>query len=400
MKRRRIAIVTGSFADSTLPLMKNLCQYGFDVDLYYCVFNKHTKVATGFDFSVGKIMKYGGIYELDYGKSLGCDFIKQFPDSHIYVYQGMNTGGNSTGVKRFLAGFACKVMLRNLANVINHGCYDLVEFIGPAVFTIWLHKLLKVKDVLMSFHEVFFNHIDKKSLHPVVKYAISHKLRIRTFSESVKNDVLRYSDTTGINIMTIPFGLYTCYRDFDQETSQITLPFSKYILFSGFIVPYKGLSFLFESIKTELDNGEINLVIAGKGYDEALQKFAGRSNVLIINRWISNSELIFLIRNSKFVVCPYLSASQSGLPQTAFVYNKPVIATNVGGFSGIIDEGKSGYLVDKNNVIQLREKIMKLYSNEVIYNSMEKYISNFENEKKNFSWSSIVLKYVEFNNLK
>ena len=95
-----------------------------------------------------------------------------------------------------------------------------------------------------------------------------------------------------------------------------------------------------------------------------------------------------------------MSASQSGLPQTAFVYNKPVIATNVGGFSGIIDEGKSGYLIDKNNVVQLREKIMKLYSNEVIYNSMEKYISNFENEKKNFSWSSIVLKYVEFNNLK
>ena len=74
-----------------------------------------------------------------------------------------------------------------------------------------------------------------------------------------------------------------------------------------------------------------------------------------------------MIRNSKFVVCPYLSASQSGLPQTAFVYNKPVIATNVGGFAGIIDEGKSGYLIDKNNVIQLREKIMKLYSNEVIY---------------------------------
>ena len=47
-----------------------------------------------------------------------------------------------------------------------------------------------------------------------------------------------------------------------------------------------------------------------------------------------------------------------------------------------------------------REKIKELYSNEVIYNSMEKYISNFENEKKNFSWSSIVLKYVEFNNLK
>lgn len=396
----RIAIVTGSFADSTLPLMKSLCQCGYDVDLYYCVFNKRTKVATGFDFSVDKNMQYGGIYELNYKNSLGCGFIKQFPNSHIFVYQGTNTGANSNGIKRYLATFVCKLMLRHLAKVLNHAQYDLVELIGPAIFMIWLHPFLSVKNILMSFHEAFFNHMDKKSFHPSVEYAIKHKLRIRTFSESVKNEVVKFYNNNKINIKAIPFGLYTCYKDFDKETSQITLPFSKYILFSGFIVPYKGLSFLFESVKTELDKGEINLVIAGKGYDESLKKFADRPNVLIINRWIANSELTFLIRNSKFVVCPYLSASQSGLPQTAFVYKKPVIATNIGGFSGIIDDGKSGYLVDKNNAIQLHDKIISLYHDECVYNAMEKYISDFESHRKDFSWSEIISKYVEFNNLK
>lgn len=100
MKRRRIAIVSGSFADSTLPLMKNLCQNGFDVDFYYCLFNKNTRVATGFDFSVNEKIMYGGIYELDYKKSYGCSFIQEFPNSHIFIYQGTNTGANSSGLKK------------------------------------------------------------------------------------------------------------------------------------------------------------------------------------------------------------------------------------------------------------------------------------------------------------
>ena len=95
-----------------------------------------------------------------------------------------------------------------------------------------------------------------------------------------------------------------------------------------------------------------------------------------------------------------MSASQSGLPQTAFVFDKPIIATNIGGFSGIIDNGKSGYLVEKNNAIQLHDKIMNLYQDESVYNTMVKYISDFENQRKDFSWSEIILKYVKFNNLK
>lgn len=399
MKRRRIAIVSGSFADSTLPLMKNLCQNGFDVDFYYCLFNKNTRVATGFDFSVNEKIMYGGIYELDYKKSYGCSFIQEFPNSHIFIYQGTNTGANSSGLKKNIASFICKLTLKKLANVLNNGKYDLVELVGPATFIEWLHKLLKVKDVLMSFHEVFLNHVDKNVLQPSLEYAIEHGLKIRTFSESVKNEVVQKSNKSLLGIEAIPFGLYTCYTDFDEICTHIKLPFTKYILFSGFIAPYKGLSLLYNSIKKELDNGEINLVIAGKGYDEALQKFAGRPNVFILNRWITNSELTFLIRNSKFIVCPYLSASQSGLPQTAFVFDKPIIATNVGGFSGIIDNGKSGYLVEKNNAIQLHDKIMNLYQDESVYNIMVKYISDFENQRKDFSWSEIISKYIKFNNL-
>lgn len=42
---------------------------------------------------------------------------------------------------------------------------------------------------------------------------------------------------------------------------------------------------------------------------------------------------------------------------------------------------------------------MNLYQDESVYNIMVKYISDFENQRKDFSWSEIISKYIKFNNL-
>lgn len=400
MKKPKLAIVTGSFVESNLPLMQGLCAEGYDVDLYFCLFNKNTRNANGLDFAINHTLKYGEIYEIDYDKSVGCAFIRKYTNSHIYVYQGTKTGTNSTSIKKAIAQLICKFELRSLAKKINSNNYDFVELVGPDVFVMWLHKMLKVKNVLMSFHEVFLNHFNHKILHPTVEYSIKNSLRIRTFSESVKKDIMEYSSQSNININVVPFGLYKCYKDFDKANVNIDIPFTNYILFTGFIVPYKGLSFLYDSIKESLEKGKLNLVIAGKGNDPSLSKLAKYQNVKIINRWISNAEMVFLIRNCRFIVCPYLSASQSGIPQTAFVYKKPIVSTNVGGFSDIIDDGLSGYLVDKNSCEELKNKITHLYQDDNDYNKMTVFIENFEKSKPYYSWKRIINEYIELNKIR
>lgn len=399
MKKRKIAIVTGSYMDSTLPLMQELCRAGYDIDLYFCLFNKNTRNATGLNFVINQTLKYGGIYELDYGKSIGCRFILNYPSSHIYIYQGTKTGSNSSSIKKAIAQLICKYKLHSLAKRINTNNYDFVELIGPDVFVMWLHKMLKVKNVLMSFHEVFLNHYNNKILHPTVEYSIKNSLRIRTFSESVKKDILQYSSQSNINISVIPFGLYNCYKEFNNANVNLDIPFANYILFTGFIVPYKGLSFLYDSIRDSLEKGSLNLVVAGKGNDPCLSKLSKYQNVKMINRWISNSEMVYLIRHCRFIVCPYLSASQSGIPQTSFVYHKPIIATNVGGFSDIIDDGVSGYLVNKDSCKELKNKIIHLYQDDNDYNKMTVFIENFEKMKPYYSWKRIINEYIELNKI-
>jgi glycosyltransferase involved in cell wall biosynthesis len=109
---------------------------------------------------------------------------------------------------------------------------------------------------------------------------------------------------------------------------------------------------------------------------------------LLINRYVSNEELVCLIKNTRIVICPYIDATQSGVVMTAFAFNKPVIGTNVGGMKEVVVDGFTGKLVPPKDPNQLSIAIVDLLKN----NSLRKYLeSNIKQlgVKSKFSWSNI-----------
>ena len=61
----------------------------------------------------------------------------------------------------------------------------------------------------------------------------------------------------------------------------------------------------------------------------------------------------------------------------------PVIATKVGAFPELLDEGKTGYLVEPGNVGEMAEKIDKLISNKTLLTrfskaSRKRMVTNFD----------------------
>lgn len=118
-------------------------------------------------------------------------------------------------------------------------------------------------------------------------------------------------------------------------------------LFIGRISPYKGIDTLLAAmdILSQKHPGA-KLIIAGAGnfwFD--ISSYENRPDVEIIHRFVSISEMVTLMANTRYVVCPYSEGTQSGIIMSALALGRPVIATEVGDFASIIEEGVNGMLV-------------------------------------------------------
>ena len=75
-----------------------------------------------------------------------------------------------------------------------------------------------------------------------------------------------------------------------------------------------------------------------------LEQYA--QHIKFIEDYLSIEQLSHLIHSSKFVVCPYREATQSGVLMTAFAMGKTVLATKIGAFPEYIADGINGMLTN------------------------------------------------------
>ena len=98
----------------------------------------------------------------------------------------------------------------------------------------------------------------------------------------------------------------------------------------------------------KLYHGCRKLVIAGKGQlteeEKELLDEIEKDRVILINRFITDGEMIALFERAWTVVLPYIEASQSGVLSMAYYFSKPVIVTNLPGLTEFVEDGKTGWI--------------------------------------------------------
>lgn len=135
---------------------------------------------------------------------------------------------------------------------------------------------------------------------------------------------------------------------------------NNYILFFGRIELYKGIDVLYEEyLQNDLLKSK-PLVIAGSGNVYFGRKMENESDVIFINRYIEDDELIDLFTNSYCVVFPYISATQSGVLSLAYYFKKPAIVSNVPFFKECLTDGQEGFIFDINKPNTLGNVFSKL----------------------------------------
>ena len=167
---------------------------------------------------------------------------------------------------------------------------------------------------------------------------------------------------------------------------------SNYMLFFGFIRDYKGLDLLLKGYAdSRFRTLNTKLIVAGEFYNNsekyfALEKELGLKNEVIwCNDFIPDSEVKYYFSVADIIVQPYKSATQSGVTQIAYHFEKPMLVTNVGGLAEIVPDGKVGYVVEPDHN-KIADALIDFFENR----RFNDFTDNIVLEKNKYSWSKMI----------
>jgi glycosyltransferase involved in cell wall biosynthesis len=175
----------------------------------------------------------------------------------------------------------------------------------------------------------------------------------------------------------------------EQARNALGISSKKVILYFGYVRAYKGLLVLIEAMRQLTD---VLLLAVGEFYDDE-SKYRQRvrdmnleSRIRFVSDYVSNDQVATYFSAADLVVLPYLSATQSGIAQIAYNFDKPVIATNVGGLSEVVYDGKTGFIVPPNDADALVHAITRFYKEK----KEKEFVENIMKEKVKYSWQNMV----------
>jgi glycosyltransferase involved in cell wall biosynthesis len=106
------------------------------------------------------------------------------------------------------------------------------------------------------------------------------------------------------------------------------------ILAFGLIRPYKGAEVLLEAFR-RIEGAELWIVGRPMMPTGPLHELArrGPGRVRFVERFVEDAEIPALMRRADLIALPYLEIEQSGVLQTALAFGRPLVLSDVGGFS-------------------------------------------------------------------
>lgn len=168
---------------------------------------------------------------------------------------------------------------------------------------------------------------------------------------------------------------------------------AKLLLFFGFVRKYKGLKYLLQAmqdVKKKLD--DVELMIVGS-FDQDKEEYLRMISVgkleqcvQIVDQYMPDNEVEKYFAGCDLVVLPYESATQSGIVQIAYGFEKPVIATEVGGLPDVVIDGATGYVTPPKDSKALADSIIRFFEE----NKSEAFRETIRAEAYKYSWDKMV----------
>ena len=224
-------------------------------------------------------------------------------------------------------------------------------------------------------------------------------------SESVVKDIEKVERLKGERPKTFsPHPIYDHYGERMTKKEACTAlgldDKNGYMLFFGLVRAYKGLDVLLDAfglIKDQLPT--VQLIIAGEFYEDE-EKYRAqiaanglKERVLLRNEFIPDGDLRKYFGAADLIVQPYKTATQSGVTQVAFHFEKPMLVTNVGGLGEIVHDHKMGYACEPT-AEAIAADIVDYFQNK----RQEAYTAYLQKEKTKYAWSNMARAFYQIIN--
>jgi len=237
----------------------------------------------------------------------------------------------------------------------------------------------------------------------LAKYWVGSADGFIAMSKVVLDDLKQF--TTRKPALLCPHPIYDNYGPAISKEEAYTrlnlAPDHHYLLFFGFIRDYKGLDILIRAMADErIRRMNLKLLVAGEfycdpaPYHELIRELRLEETILMSNDFIPESRVVDYFCAADLVVQPYKSATQSGVTQIAYHFDKPMVITNVGGLEEFVSDGTVGYVVAPAPE-EVANAISRFYEEQ-----MEKtFIFNVQKEKARFSWTNMINRIQEISSI-
>ena len=191
-------------------------------------------------------------------------------------------------------------------------------------------------------------------------------------------------------------------RKFIEENYNVKFNTDKVILFFGYIRKYKGLMYLIEAMPEILKSNDVKLLIAGEFYDdekpykEKIKELGLEKNIILLSDFMPDEKVRYFFSACDCLVLPYTDATQSGIVQIAYYYDKPVLVTDVGGLSEVVLKEKTGIIINPGDIKAITVAVKRFYEEKL----EQRFIENIKEEKIKYSWETFTKNIYSMMNFK
>ena len=254
-------------------------------------------------------------------------------------------------VKRIIKKFNPDIVHSHYAS--SYGLIGALSGFHPYIISMWGSDVFR-------FPNYSFLH---KS---VLKFSLSRADKLLSTSYSLSAEVKKYTDK---DIVVTPFGV-----DVDRfKPQEVDTIFAKKDIVIGTIKTLEkiyGIDYLikaFKIVKTKIPEQQIKLLIVGDGTLrknlEDLVHSLKLMNDIVFTGYIKHNEVEKYQNMLDIYVAVSLQESFGVAILEASACSKPVIVSNVGGLPEIVENGKTGIIVEKENSEQLSDALITLINN-------------------------------------